>query len=262
MNIIGHFTIGAVGSIITGDPLFLIGSILPDIVLIPNEILLLIEKKKFNKWNVKFKDLYDISHSLYILPLIYIISPQLILPYIIHLIVDIPFHTSNFRFNPLPFVFNKNKTKRAILLSGGMDSIAALNIENTDNLDLFFFDYNQEYKDLEIKHALKAAKKINKKLTIIKKSDWEHDIQNRNYYMMSELKKMGYEEVVIGTRNFLPIFDKYGDSNYINLKIYQYLFNIYVNMPLIGLFKFMIKNKIENGFTYFSSENWNKNKKK
>jgi hypothetical protein len=264
MNIAGHLTIGAIGSLIVGNPLFLVGSILPDIALIPNEIYLLWSGKRFNKWNVKLKELYDISHSILILPLVYIISPHLILPYIIHLLVDIPFHTSNFRFNLIPFIRDdKKKRRRAILLSGGMDSIACLNIEYNegDNIDLIFFDYNQEYRDLEIEHAYKAAEILGKHLIVIKKEKWIHDMPNRNYLMIDEVVKMGYEEVILGTRNFIPLFDKYGDSNWFNLKLYGLKSNIYINLPLIGLTKNMIKSKIEEPYTYFSSEGWNKNKK-
>jgi hypothetical protein len=98
------------------------------------------------------------------------------------------------------------------------------------------------------------AKHLGKEL-IVYHYAWKTDIQNRNYYLIAEIKKMGYDEVIIGTRNIMPFFDKYKDSNWFNLKIYQYLMGIYVNMPLIGNLKFQVKNKLGNYNSYYSTEN-------
>lgn len=261
MNIIGHISIGVIGSLIFNDWFFLLGSVIPDISLIVNEINLRFKNIKFNKFNVYGKDIYDITHSVYILIPLFFISKILFISYLIHLCVDVPFHTSSFRWKP--FLLNRWKSKkRAVLLSGGIDSIAATLIENNNNdLDFIYFNYGQEYHHLEYPHALKVAERFNKELIVINK-DWKTDIPNRNYYLISEVKKMGYDEVIIGTRNLLPLFDKYKDSNWFNLKIYQYLIKIYINMPLIGLFKFQIENKIDKDITYFSTENYHKNKNK
>ena len=258
MNILGHVVVGIIGTIITQDYYFLIGSILPDIPLIYNELNNRFRKKQFNKWNVQGKFVYDFTHSVYILPYIYLFSPIFLLAWVIHCVIDIPFHTSSFRFNPL--MIKRKDRKRCVLLSGGMDSVAAAHFEDNDDLDYIYVNYGQEYHELEYPHAKKYAESKNKELQVIN-CDWEHDIQNRNYYLISLVKQLGYEEVILGTRNLLPFFDKYKDSNWLNLKILQYLYGIYINMPLIGQFKFQVKNKLKGtDLTYFSSENWNSTK--
>lgn len=253
MNIIGHITIGIVGSVIISNPLFLLGSLLPDLPLIANEISLIRKKNKFNKFDVKYKKLYEFTHSLF--PLLFMVfSPTLFISYLIHILVDIPFHTSSFRWKP--FMINRWKSKkRALLLSGGADSVACFFIENNNDIDLIYFNYGQVYHNEEYPHALKLAQSFNKSLIVIEKN-WGQDPINRNYLFVIELKKLGYDEVILGTRNIFPFFDKYKDSNWLNLKILQYIFNIYINMPLIGQFKWQIKNKIGKKATFFSTENY------
>jgi hypothetical protein len=247
MNIVGHISIGLIGYAVTKDPMFLIGSLISDIVLIPNELSF----KKFNKWDVKYKFLYDISHSLFIPIIIFFFNKIFAIAYLIHLLIDIPFHTSSFRWKP--FLINRYKTKKkALLLSGGMDSVACAFIEK--DFDCIYFNYGQKYHNLEYPHAVNMAKYLNKEL-IVYNCKWNTDIENRNYYLISEIKKMGYDEVIIGTRNIIPLFDKYKDSNWFNLKIYQYLIGIYINMPLIGNFKFQVKNKLGKYNSYYSTEN-------
>jgi hypothetical protein len=244
MHITGHAAIGGIGYLITKEPLFFIGSLLPDIVLLPNEL----RTKKFDKWDVKFKNLYDLTHSLFF-PLIFIFNIYLLLSILIHILIDIPFHTSCFRWKP--FLFNRYKTKRkALLLSGGADSIACAELEK--DYDCIFFDYGQSYINNELFCAMEYCKNKNISLRIEKRT-WHTDIKNRNYYLIAECIKMGYDEVIIGTRNLIPLFDKYKDSNWFNLKIYQYLTKTYINMPLIGNFKFQVIKKT-NKNKYYSTE--------
>ena len=139
-----------------------------------------------------------------------------------------------------------------------MDSVAATLIEFDKDIDLIYFNYGQVYHHLEYPHAELLANKLNKELIIINRN-WGTDIENRNYYLISEIKKLGYDEVIIGTRNILPIFDKYKDSNWFNLKVYQYLIGIYINTPIIGLFKFQIRSIINKRATYFSTEKYKEN---
>lgn len=245
MHIVGHTLVGITGYIITKEPLFFIGSLLPDISLIPNEL----KFEKFNKWSVKFKNLYDLTHSIYFVIICFYFNLFLGLSVLLHIILDIPFHTSTFRWKP--FLLNRYKSKRkALLLSGGADSIACAEIEK--DYDLIYFNYGQKYHKLEFPMAKSYAKKHNKELIVIKKN-WHTDIKNRNYYLISECVKMGYDEIIIGTRNILPLFDKYKDSNWLNLKIYQYLFKVYINMPLIGNFKWQIIKKTNNN-KFYSTE--------
>ena len=251
MNIIGHISIGLIGYAITDDILFFYGSIIPDVVLLFNELRF----KKFNKWDVRFKTLYDISHSIYIPLILLAFNHVLAIAYTIHLLIDIPFHTSAFRCKP--FLFNRYKTERkALLLSGGMDSVACAFIEK--DFDCIYFDYGQIYHSEEYPYAQQLANQLGKVLFVIKRNWWT-DIENRNYLMISELKVMGYDEVIIGTRNVLPLFDKYGDSNWFNLKVYQYLVGIYINMPLIGNMKWQVKKKLNKYNKYYSTENYKAN---
>lgn len=245
MNIIGHIVIGFAGYAITKEPLFLIGSLLPDVALIPNEL----KFKKFDKWNVRFKILYDISHSIFIPLLLWLINPILSVACFIHIVVDIPFHTSSFRYKP--FLFNRYKTKKKVLLlSGGADSIACGELEK--DYDCIFFDYGQSYCNKELNCAVEYCE--NKGIDLkIEKRNWHTDIKNRNYYLIAECVKMGYDEVIIGTRNIVPLFDKYKDSNWFNLKIYQYLIKVYINMPLIGNLKYQVISKT-NKNRFYSTE--------
>jgi hypothetical protein len=245
MNIVGHIIIGVAGYVITKEPLFLIGSIIPDVTLIFNELRF----KKFDKWNVKFKILYDISHSIYIPILLFLYNDIFAIAYFIHLLIDIPFHTSSFRWKP--FLINRyNTKKKVLLLSGGADSIACAELEK--DYDCIFFDYGQFYSKLEFDCAVKYCEKKNIKL-IIKKRKWHTDIKNRNFYLISECIKLGYDEVIIGTRNVFPFFDKYKDSNWLSLKLFQFLTRTYINMPLIGNFKFQVIKKT-NGNKFYSTE--------
>lgn len=246
MNIAAHIGIGLVGSFIFNDPLFLIGSLIPDLGLVPNEL----SGKSFNKWNVKYKFLYDASHSIYAIILALFFNWIFGIAYCIHVLIDIPFHSSTFRWKP--FLLNRYRSrKKALLLSGGMDSIACALLEK--DFDCIYFNYGQVYHDLEYPHALAMAKHLGKELIVIEK-EWRTDIPNRNYYMIAEIKRMGYDEVITGTRNVLPFFDKYKDSNWLNLKLYQWLTGIYINMPLIGNFKWQVKNKLKGYKSYYSTE--------
>lgn len=246
MNIIGHIIIGTIGTLITNDYYFFIGSLLPDISLIQNELRF----KKFDKWEVKNKFIYDIFHSLYVPILLYLFNPILSLSYLLHILVDIPFHTSKFRWKP--FLINRYKTKnKVLLLSGGADSIACAEIEK--NYDCIFFDYGQYYCKEELECAKNYCLQKNIKLRI-ENRNWHTDIKNRNYYLIAECVKLGYDEIIIGTRNIIPLFDKYKDSNWFNLKIYQYLIGAYINMPVIGNLKYQIIKKTNN-YKFYSTEN-------
>lgn len=136
--------------------------------------------------------------------------------------------------------------KKAILLSGGYDSVASLIIQFTENLDGFiFFDYGQSY----LKEELKAIKYLEEVFQIqVKKIkvNWSTDIKNRNFMMISRLCELGYNEIVLGTRNILPIFDKYKDSNWLSLKLYGLLLRVKITMPVVMKSKTSIKQIITN----------------
>lgn len=134
--------------------------------------------------------------------------------------------------------------KKAILLSGGYDSVACLILQLTNDLDDFiFFDYGQSY----LKEELKAIQYLEKVFEIeVKKIkvNWSTDVKNRNFMMISRLCELGYDEVVLGTRNILPIFDKYKDSNWLSLKLYGLLLRLKIIMPVVMKSKISIKEII------------------
>ena len=247
MNILGHIAVGLIGYAASKDPLFLLGSILPDAPLIANEM----RRTPFNKWDVKGKRLYDVTHSLYAPIALFFISPITSLAFLIHILLDVPFHSSSFRWKP--FLFSRYKpTKKALLLSGGADSVACFMTEK--DFDCYYFNYGQEYHTAEFQCAKRICDKYGKKLNVIN-CQWGHDAKNRNFMLISTLTQLGYDEVIIGTRNLLPFFDKYKDSNWFSLKMYQYLLRVYINTPLIGLFKKQISDKCQ-GERFYSSENY------
>lgn len=133
---------------------------------------------------------------------------------------------------------------KCILFSGGWDSVAVALMET--EADLLFFNYGQTYFINELEVADSFAKKHKRNL-IVKKLELKHDIERRNFYLLMEAKRLGYQIVFTGNRNILPIFDKYKDSNYLTLKIFGYLSNLKIKMPIVGwgkkkIVKFVLKN--------------------
>ena len=134
--------------------------------------------------------------------------------------------------------------KKCILFSGGWDSVAVALMEK--EADLLFFNYGQTYFLNELEVADSFAKKHNRNL-IVKTLDLKHDIERRNFYLILEAKKLGYQKVFTGNRNILPIFDKYKDSNWLTLKILGHLSNLKIVMPIAGwgkkrIVKFVLNN--------------------
>jgi len=125
--------------------------------------------------------------------------------------------------------------KKCITISGGFDSACLpFLVDNLNEWDLVFFDYNQIYKQSELQKAQKYAEKLNKKLNIIRIEDMHHDQERRNFLFLFKLKTIGYDIVMMGCRNILPTFDRYKDSNLINLKFMAYLLHIQIKLPIVG----------------------------
>lgn len=249
MNILFHLLVGIVGYVIFNDIQFLVGSIIIDFPLIYNEFKIRINKKTFNDNEVDkvSKIMYRITHSSFILiPLIFI-NPFLTLGVAVHQLIDYFSHKNLFSAIPFyPFKFLKVtpvKRKKVLLLSGGYDSVSCFYMINKKDYDYYFFDYGQSYIKQELKAVKYLAEKENIKINIIKKK-WKTDIKNRNFMLISCLQELGYDNIMIGTRNILPVFDKYKDSNWLSLKIYGLINRIKIEMPLIGLFKNNIISRI------------------
>lgn len=124
--------------------------------------------------------------------------------------------------------------KSVLLFSGGWDSIAAYYASKSKNsLDLLFVNYGQLYLDHELESARKFAHHVGKPLSVLDVPNMEHDNERRNFLLLAEAKKLKYQKVVTGSRNLLPWFDRYRDSNYLYLKIQAHLLNMEVELPVL-----------------------------
>lgn len=106
MNIIYHSAIGGVGWYVTGDSLFFVGSVFPDVSLLPNEIKLLVKQKKFSAEEVNPSVLccYRFLHSLGLFFICAPLSPLFSIALLIHYVCDMFTHTGIFSYMPFyPF---------------------------------------------------------------------------------------------------------------------------------------------------------------
>jgi len=119
MNFLYHTSLGVIGTIITDDPMFLVGSIIPDITMMFNEIIIRKNKQEFDENKVKpwILNSYRFLHSLVILPLIWLLGINFFIGYVIHQVTDWFTHVGRFAtmpFYPLnkyQFKFGKNILK-------------------------------------------------------------------------------------------------------------------------------------------------------
>ena len=123
---------------------------------------------------------------------------------------------------------------KAVLFSGGWDSIAATLriLRKGITPDLLFVNYGQIYFDQELKVCNEFAEEFELNLRVIQ-LPLEHDMERRNFYLINEAKRLGYEMLYTGNRNIAPIFDKYKDSNFLSIKAFAYLMNIKIKMPVL-----------------------------
>jgi len=249
MNIIGHFLIGAAQSLITQNPLPLLGNLFPDIVLIPNEISIK-ENEAFDDEKVEqyVMTLYFITHSLLFSTLCIFLNPMFGLGVLTHQIVDWYSHLGRFRTRPLYPISNWKigkdiNKKRALLISGGYDSVSILEMIDREKYDYYFFNYSQTYYKEEAKAIKEVEKYYNIKITPIR-TNWQTDMKNRNFLMISRLQELGYERVCVGSRNIIPLFDKYKDSNYFILKLYGWVHRMIIETPVVFKTKKQIINEI------------------
>lgn len=146
--------------------------------------------------------------------------------------------------------------KECVTISGGFDSgCLPFIIKDTINIDFIFFNYNQGYLKKELQKAEKLAGIFNKKLIILTIPEMKHDQERRNFLFLSELKKLQYTSVTMGNRNILPIFDKYRDSNFLELKIFAYFLNLKLSLPITGWSKNKVFYFLQNEANYFDFYN-------
>lgn len=121
--------------------------------------------------------------------------------------------------------------KSALLLSGGWDSAACFFKTNVD--DLVFFSYGQRYCLKEMIAAIRLCESAGRRLMVFN-LNLGHDAERRNFLMLAAMKQNGYGRVVVGSRNVLPQFDRYKDSNWWSLKSFGHLMNMQIELPITG----------------------------
>lgn len=107
MNFKYHLAIGIVGSIILKDWHFLIGSIIPDLPLLFNELNILLKKRKFSLSELNMAELrgYRVTHSLLIIPFL-LFNYQFAIAITLHQISDWFTHTGEMSSMPFyPFQY-------------------------------------------------------------------------------------------------------------------------------------------------------------
>ncbi len=152
------------------------------------------------------------------------------------------------------------KHSKVVLFSGGYDSTVCV-LKNLDADHFVFFDYKQIYKDNELEAVLDICKKLNIKLKVVS-LPMITDVKNRNFiFALYATAILEADEIVIGSRNILPIFDKYKDSNWLSLKMLGYFAKIKVSLPITGwtkkrVFKFLQKYDLQPYNCYLNSKNY------
>jgi len=155
--------------------------------------------------------------------------------------------------------------KKGITISGGYDSGCLpflVGANKVSEYDFVFFEYQQTYMRQEKQRAENLASYFNMALKIVRLPECRHDQERRNFIFISELKKLGYSEILMGNRGILPFFDAYRDSNFIYLKIVARLFNIKVQLPIVGwsklrVLRFLSQNQYLDFYNcYAAKEDW------
>lgn len=106
-----------------------------------------------------------------------------------------------------------------VMFSGGWDSLYCYTqaLHTRQKPDLLFFDYGQPYLAQEIMATTAIAEKLGVKVQSArfpKIADNKGIFDNRNLKFLEFCASAGYRRIYFGTRNLLPWFDKYGDSNW------------------------------------------------
>ena len=129
--------------------------------------------------------------------------------------------------------------KHCVLLSGGYDCVAVMNYAPKD-ADLIFFEYGQLYLEQEREAVANIEARTGR---TVKRYRLEipHNAKARNFTFISYVVSMGYDVVWTGTRNVLPLFDKYKDSNWFTLKRFARILRARVRMPVVALPKSAIR---------------------
>ena len=134
--------------------------------------------------------------------------------------------------------------KSCVLFSGGWDSAACVLKYYDQKPDILFFNYGQTY----LYHEQNAAERFARFFELrLQKHQLPlcHDMPRRNFYFISEAKRLRYGQVILGSRNLIPAFDKYKDSNFLSLKLFGYLMGMDVRLPISGWTKSRVVNLVK-----------------
>lgn len=123
--------------------------------------------------------------------------------------------------------------RTVLLFSGGWDSAAAYYETQIMDPELMFISYGQKYMMNEL-NAAKLFGEENGEEILLAELDLSHDQERRNFFFITEMKRLGYDRVIVGSRNIHPLFDKYKDSNWWSLRKFGKLMNIEIVQPIVG----------------------------
>lgn len=142
--------------------------------------------------------------------------------------------------------------KTAVLFSGGWDSAACVIklMERGEQFDLFFVNYGQTYVDNERAAVSKFITHFGLQAVERTARHIRHDQPGRNFMFIAEAAADGYERVISGSRNVLPWFDKYRDSNWVALKLFAWSLKIRIELPVVGQSKRRIINTVRQSYPH------------
>ncbi len=138
----------------------------------------------------------------------------------------------------------------AVLFSGGWDStyclIRALNTER--DVVAVFFDYGQPY----LRQEQKSAQAIAQRLQVRKKevTFWPRlandsgAFEARNAVLLSLVAAARPRCIYFGSRNLLPLMDRYGDSNWLFARRASRVFGLPIKTPCTGRTKHSIIRRV------------------
>ena len=133
-----------------------------------------------------------------------------------------------------------------VLFSGGWDSLFcyAKALRSALKPDLLFFNSGQPYLQEELTAIQNMMAAGAPKISVvdyakIKNTDGIFD--NRNSKFLEYVAARGYSTVYFGSRNVIPFFDKYGDSNWWFAKQEAQRLGLRIETPATAMPKFLIR---------------------
>jgi hypothetical protein len=137
------------------------------------------------------------------------------------------------------------------LFSGGWDSVycAVVAIETAKEKPLLcFFDYGQSYLDNEVKATARVSEILGcdlARMTIpcIPSNNGIFDGRNERL-LAAAIEQHKPQRIYIGSRNLLPMLDKYKDSNWVWARQMAKKYNVQIKTPCTALPKWFIRRRV------------------